>query len=98
MKQLFYSDITKKTYETEEACLEAEKLVAAENEKKEALAAERGKRAKEVEDAYERALEARQTAYDLMREFIHDYGSFHTTLKTGNLGLFDWDPFNLINW
>ena len=98
MKQLFYSDITKKTYDTEEACLKAEELVAEENKKKEALAAERSKRAKEVEDAYERALEAKKTAYDLMKEFIGDYGSFHTSIKTKNLGLFDWDPFNFLNW
>lgn len=98
MKHLFYSDITKKTYETEEACLEAEKLVAAENEKKEALAAERGKRAKEVEDAYERAMEANKTAYDLMQEFLKDYHTFHFTFKGNNVGFFNWNPFDFLNW
>lgn len=85
----FYSDKTKKLYESESDLVKAEKQYdeheAAEKKKKEARAA----RAKEVSDAYEH--------YEkLLEAFIKDYGSYHTTIThtpaslTGLL--FDW-PF-----
>ena len=74
-----YSEKTKRRYETVEECIKAEeeydKALAEEKEKKERLASERRERAKEVENAF-------KEANDLLKAFIKDYGSFHTTYNS----------------
>ncbi len=79
----YVSEITGKTYNSEKQCLEAEKVfVETEKEKK----ATRVKRAKEVEEAYQKAVEANKTYRDVLNKFINDYGSFHMTYSnTSNL-------------
>ena len=79
----YVSEITGKTYNSEKQCLEAEKVfVETEKEKK----APRVKRAKEVEEAYQKAVEANKTYRDVLNKFINDYGSFHMTYSnTSNL-------------
>lgn len=81
----YYSEVTKRFYDCESSLIEDEEKVAKEQEEKEAkakqLKEERANRAKAVEDAYKLANEKQAEADKLMREFIKDYGSFHTTVK-----------------
>jgi len=94
MKECYYSTITKKYYDSKEDCLAAEEAVKKVEEEKKALATKRADRAKEVEDAYKAAADAQKKAYELMSDFVADYGSFHTTIKNTDFG-----PFNsLRDW
>jgi multidrug resistance efflux pump len=81
----YYSDILKKTFDTEKACLEAEKahtdeLALAEKQKKE-LAETRKARAKEVENAFKDLQQAQKNYNELRNKFVKDYGSFHMTFS-----------------
>lgn len=75
----FYSEVTKKIYDSEKELIEAEKAL---NESKD----KRASRAKEVEDAFKVARDAQKKANQLLSAFVKDYGSFKTTIK-------DEDPF-----
>ena len=92
----FYSEKLDKLFDTQELCAEAEEahekaLAEAEN-KKLKLAEERATRAKEVEDLYKTAIEAKKAYDEKLREFLKDYGSFHATFKNV-------DPFfSLLDW
>lgn len=92
----YLSEKTNKTYDTEEACLQAEKehdeKLALEKAKKEELVATRKARATEVEEAYKGVLDAYKVYRDKLNAFVKDYGSFHMTFKTG-----DCNPFNLFD-
>lgn len=83
-KQIWYSEELDKSFETEEACLEAEKeyekKVALEKAKKE----ERKERAEEVEKAFKDANDAYNNAKELLNKFCEDYGSFHKTVTSVN--------------
>jgi len=85
MKKLFYSEILKKYYNTEEECLEAEKEYN-EKHKAELLAKEeKTAAAKEIEEAYKKYI-------NLRSDFIKRYGSYHMTLTDKDLptsSLFD---------
>lgn len=87
------SEKTGKEYQTVEECVAAEKefdeAVAAEKARKENLAKERKERANEVEEAYKAVLEAQKAYKAKLDAFVKDYGSFHMTLKTGDLNPFD---------
>ena len=89
----YFSEKTNKTYDTEEACLDAEKefddVAARERMKKEKLAEERKARASEVEGAYKAVLEAQKIYREKLNAFVKDYGSFHMTLRTGEGNPFD---------
>lgn len=89
MKQLFYSEITHKYYETEEDCLAAEEAVAKAEEEKKAKAEKRAERAKEVEEAYNKVYEAKKEADKLLSDFCETYGSYHQTIKGPN-SVFDY--------
>lgn len=82
----YYSDYLKKLYDSEKDLLAAEKAAKdAELKKKqaeEAKAANKATRAKEVETALKAATEAQNKANKLLKEFIKDYGYFHTTYST----------------
>lgn len=84
----YYSEKTHKTYDTEEACLAAEKeledAITAEKERKEKLAATRKERAQEVKDAYEDSIKAKDHFNEVLNNFVRDYGSFHMTLRNDN--------------
>lgn len=79
----FYSEQTKKLYDSEDDLRKAEEklveLQKKEDEKKQA----RANRAKEVEDAFKTASDAYARANTLLKKFTDDYGSFHMTLKDG---------------
>ncbi len=89
----YYSETLNKFYESEKDCTEAEKAYKEELEAKKAkekeLAEGRKARAKEVEEAYKAALEAQKKYNSLVKDFCHDYGSFHMTLT---------EPFDLFDW
>lgn len=88
----YYSEVLKKTFDTEKDCLAAEKdynekLEAAEKQKKE-LAEKRKERAKEVEEAYKEVQKAQKHYAELRTKFVKDYGSFHMTITSKDN---DWD-------
>ena len=91
IKTQFYSDLLKKSFDTEKEAVQAEKIYKeklkqqeeakkAELKKQEEARALRAQRAKEVEDAMKTAYDAQQRATVLLSQFIKDYGSFHSTL------------------
>ena len=92
----FYSEKLNKVFDTEQACVEAEsahdKAIAEAEAKKKALVEERATRAKEVEDLYKAAVEAKKAYDEKLRAFLKDYGSFHATFK--NVDQF----FSLLDW
>lgn len=86
MKTIYKSELLNKEFETEEACLDAEKKYEEEHAKELALKEERAERAKEVQEAYKHYLELRA-------KFIEDYKSWHMTLTEKDL-----PALNTINW
>lgn len=83
---IIISEKTGKEYETIDECLADEKKfdeeVALKEAKKQELANARKERAKEVEDAYKKRIEADKNYRSLLNKFIDDYGSFHMTFDT----------------
>lgn len=78
----YYSEVTKMFYDTPEECKEQEEKVLAERkakeEKEKALKAEREARAKEVEEAFDKA-------FDLLDKFSEDYRGYNLTInRKGN--------------
>lgn len=87
----YYSEKTNQVYENVEELENAEQKF---DEQRKILAdkkARREERAKAVEKAFEEAEVATQKANELLREFIEDYGSFHTTLTKPIESI--WDTF-----
>lgn len=88
----YYSDVTKKIYNTEDDLNKAEKAVS---EKE----TSRKEDAEKVKAAFDELAKAREKADNLLDEFLKKYGSFHTTIKTvpkkNEFSLFDpfWDFF-----
>jgi len=90
----YYSDVTRKYYESEKACLEAEEAAqkeeAARKEAEAKAVEDRKAAAKKVEDAYAAMLTAQKEYTKLRREFINKYGAFHMTFCSDNSDSFDW--------
>ncbi len=90
----YYSDMTRKFYETPEACEKAELQLKEERERKEAEALQktnaRKEAAKKVETAYNELVSARKNYQKLLADFCKEYGPFHMSLTKDNaLDLFD---------
>lgn len=101
----YYSEVTRKTYDSEKDCLVAEneykarvekerkaqeEARAKELERKEQQAAERKQAAAEVDAAYKALQEARSTYSKALEKFCDKYGSYHTSLKVKDIPtLFD---------
>lgn len=85
---IYYSEILGKGFETEEKCIEAEEAYEKEKAKKAAAEAkkkeERASRAEEVEKAFEELKEAQKKYNKLLKDFLKDYGSYHTTFRTAD--------------
>ena len=85
----FYSEVTKKLYDSEKALMEAETEVKRVEERKlaeeKAKKAKRAERAKEVEDALKTANEAQAQAIALLKSFMKDYGYFHTSFSSDDI-------------
>lgn len=97
---LFTSEILNKSFKTQKECEEAEKAyaekLAAEKAKKEEKQAQRASRAKEVEEALERAVEAENEYQRLLKDFLHDYKTFHYTTSEGKNTLSNIFPFHFL--
>lgn len=80
----FYSEKTKKFYDTYEECVKIEDELLqkerAEAKRKAELEKGRAAAAKEVEAAFKAADEAAKKRDKLLNEFVKNYGSFHMTL------------------
>lgn len=86
----FYSELTKKLYDTQEDLQKAEIAITKSK-------ADRAERAKEVEKALKEATEASKKANKLLQDFVKDYGSFKTTIKDENvedINSMFWDVFD----
>ena len=84
----YFSDVTKKLYDTSDACIEAEENALneqiKEKQKKERLAAERKNRAAEVEEARKNMVAAQKEYRDILESFINDYKSYHYSSTDAN--------------
>lgn len=96
----YYSDVTKKFYDTSNACIKAEEdaltAQAKEKQEKEKLAAERKNRAAEVEEARKNMVAAQNKYKEVLEAFVKKYGSYHysTTDAKDVPTLFDiFNPF-----
>ena len=69
----YYSDLTKKLYDTEKQLKDAEIQITKSK-------ADRAEKAKEVTEALKAANEATEKANKLLADFVKEYGSFKTTL------------------
>ncbi len=74
----YYSEKTKKFYNTEKECIEAEdKLIKNETQK----AAERKADAEKVETARKALIDARKNFEKALSEFTKKHGAYHVSLK-----------------
>lgn len=89
----YYSDLTKKLYETED------ELKAAEVELTKSKA-DRAEKAKEVTEAIKAATEATKKANQMLSDFVKEYGSFKTTLTDKDVDARDsfWNMFDRFIW
>lgn len=97
----FYSEVTKRLYDSQDELTKDERKVAtAEAEKKAAeskKSAERAARAKEVEDAYKAEVEAHAKYIKLRNQFVDDYGSFHMSYTTSTPEVEVRSPYTLFD-
>lgn len=97
----YFSDVTKKFYDTSDACIEAEENALneqiKEKQKKERLAAERKERAAEVEEARKEMVAAQKNYRDVLEAFIHDYKSYHYSSTDADEIPTLFNLFNLFN-
>lgn len=81
----FYSDVTKKLYDTQEALTKDETAQIKAQQKKELeekqKSEQRAARAKEVEAAYAAAVEATNRYHELRNAFVNDYKAYHMTIS-----------------
>lgn len=90
----YYSDVTRKIYDTPEALEQAELAVhEAENRekiRKERLANERKERAAQVEEARKELSAAQHKYKEALESFCKDYGTYHTSVSASEIpSLFD---------
>ena len=69
----YYSELTKKVYDTENECKTAESALESKN-------SERKRAAAHVEETRKRYDAARKEYYDELSDFCKKYGYYHTTL------------------
>ena len=69
----YFSEITKKVYNTPEELETAEKEVLDEQKAQEEKSAKRAERAKEVEEAYAKAADVKEQADKLLNEFLNSF-------------------------
>ena len=74
----YYSEVTKKVYDTVEDLEKAEKVLTDK-------AAARKKDAAEVEKAFEAAIAAQKNYEKLLTEFCSKHGAYHKTIKADDV-------------
>jgi len=96
----YYSEVTKKFYDTAEACNKAEvEMVEKQNVeklRKEKEAAERKAAADQVEAARKAYVEAHKNYKKVLTDFCEKYGPYHTSLNKSNAD--DFDIFDIFHW
>lgn len=92
MKILYKSDITGKTYESQEALLKAEAEVSEAQKQAELAKKERAEAAKLVQEKLTAASTAQKEAQKALNEFCKKYGTFKTSLK--NTDISPWNIFD----
>lgn len=97
----FYSEVTKRLYDSQDELTKDERKVATAEAKKKAAeakkSAERAARAKEVEDAYKAEVEAHAKYIKLRNQFVDDYGSFHMSYTTSTPEVEVRSPYTLFD-
>lgn len=78
----YYSEKTKKLYDSEEDLEKSEASYAAKELELAKTKEARASRAKEVEDAYKAYTEAGDKYMKLRNQFVKDYGSYHATYNS----------------
>ena len=90
-----YSDVTKKLYDSEKECKEAEELLIKAKAEEEAQKLEKTKarkaRAEAIDQSYEKLQEAQKEYSKLVAEFVRDYGSYHKTYSHRDDDSLDFD-------
>ena len=85
---IIYSEILKKEFDTVEARKEAEAQYNAQQDKltqeKKARKQERAARAQEIDEAFKEIRVAQDKYNDLVKKFIKDYGSYHSTYTSSD--------------
>lgn len=99
MKTIYFSEVLNKRFDTEEACLQAEKeyaeKIAAQKEAEQKLKNEKAARAKDIENAYKAYKDAEKKYLELRNKFVEDYGQYHMTVREES-PITSWsDLFNL---
>ena len=89
MKILYQSEITGKTYDTQEALVKAEEEVSEAKKQEELKKKARAEAAKQVQVKLDAAREAQKEAQKALTAFCKEYGSFKTSLKRDIF-----EPFN----
>lgn len=92
----YYSDLTKKLYDTEKDLQKAEIELTKSK-------ADRAEKAKEVTEAIKAANEATKKANKMLSDFVKEYGSFKTTLTDDDVDANSvrdsfWDVFDRFLW
>jgi len=85
---IIYSEDLKRKFDSVEECQAAEAEYAEEQKKlaeeKKHLKEERAARAKEVDEAFKKIRVAQDEYNELLKAFINDYGSYHSTYTSTN--------------
>lgn len=88
----YYSEITRRAYDTEKDCIEAENRVKNEQEEKARIEAEkrqqRAQDAQAVEEARQAMVAAQKHYEEVLNNFIKTYGSYH--FSTSNVNEMPW--------
>ncbi len=85
----YYSEITKKIYDTKDELIKAETEVVK-------AKSDREVKAKEVEKLIKEATEATKKANKALDDFVKEYGSFKTTIKDSPYSF--WDVLDKFLW
>lgn len=81
----YYSDKTKKLYETVEDLNKAEKAYDEAHAAELKKAEEKKHRAEEIQAALKAIVDAQHKYNELVNQFIKDYGSYHATYRDGDV-------------
>ena len=91
MKTHYVNEYTHEVFDTKEEAVASEKKYLEAQEAKKRKDSERAERAKELEAAMQKVIEAKKAYRKLLNEFCKDYGAYHYSLKDSD------DFFELVN-
>lgn len=91
MKTHYVNEYTHEVFDTEKEAMASEKKYLEAQEAKKRKDSERAERAKEVEAAMQKVIDAKKEYYKLLNDFNKTYGPYHFTIKNTD------DIFELLN-